>query len=192
MSIFISPSLLRKLELPHKPAFTSTQGHNCQVMMSPMESRTATLLVQYFEQLKPFDESEVVVIPMKAYNLVLGLPWVEARNAEIDWIKRRLTAQRTPNGLQRAKIPEADRAIPLPERGEENTNDEHPPDIQLLCAAAFGHIPAWEEVVEAFSIQLGEFQGLLGASLEGITEGVGNPSMLNAQAGAVAGVAAEE
>jgi len=33
---------------------------------------------------------------------------------------------------------------------------------------------------------------LLGLSLEGITEGVGNPSMLNAQAGAAAGIATEE
>jgi len=93
MGIFISPSLLRKLELPHEPAFTSTEGLNGQVMMSPRESRTATLLVQYFEHLKPFDELEVLVVPMKAYDLVLGLPWVEARNPEIVWIKGRLTAQ---------------------------------------------------------------------------------------------------
>ena len=192
MGIFISPSLLRKLELPHEPAFTSTEGLNGQVMMSPRESRTATLLVQYFEHLKPFDELEVLVVPMKAYDLVLGLPWVEARNPEIVWIKGRLTAQWTPNGLQQAKIPEADRAIPLLEHGEENTNDENLPDIQLLGAAAFGHIPAREEVGEAFAIRLGEFQGFLGASLEGITEGVGNLGMLNAQAGAAAGVAAEE
>ena len=37
-SIFISLSLLRKLELPHEPAFTSTQGLNGQVMMSAKES----------------------------------------------------------------------------------------------------------------------------------------------------------
>ena len=190
-SIFISPSLLRKLELPHEPAFTSTQGLNGQVMMSAKESRKASLLVQYFEHLKPVDESEVLVVPMKAYDLVLGLPWFKARNPEIDWTKGRLTALRTPNGPQRAKIPEADRASPLPERGEENTNDEPPPDIQLLGATAFGHLLASEEVAEAFAIRLGECQGLLGASLEGITEGEGNPRMLNARAGAAAVVAAE-
>jgi hypothetical protein len=84
MSSFISPSLLRKLELPHEPAFTSTLGVNGQVMMSPRESRTATLLVQYFEHVKRFDESEDLVIQMKAYDLVLGVPWVEARNPEIE------------------------------------------------------------------------------------------------------------
>jgi len=58
-SIFISPSVLRKLELPHEPAFTSTQGPNGQVMVSAKESRKASLLVQYFEHLKPVDESEI-------------------------------------------------------------------------------------------------------------------------------------
>jgi hypothetical protein len=86
----------------------------------------------------------------------------------------------------------ADCASPLPEHGEENTNDEPPPHIQLLRATAFVQVLASEEVVEAFVIQLGECQGLLGASLEGITEGEGNPRMLNARAGAAAVVAAEE
>jgi hypothetical protein len=149
-------------------------------------------LVQYFEHLKPVDESEVLFVPMKAYDLVLGLPWFKARNPEIDWTKGRLTALRTPNGPQWAKIPEADRASPLPERSEENTNYEPPPDIKLLGSTAFGHLLASEEVVEAFAIRLEECQGLLGASLEGITEGEGNPRMLNARAGEAAVVAAEE
>jgi len=161
-------------------------------MMSARESRKASLLVQYFEHLKPVDESEVLVVPMKAYDLILGLPWFKARNPEIDWTKGRLAALRTPNGPQRATIPEADRPSPLPEHCEEHRNDEPPPDIQLLWATAFGHLLASEEVVEAFAIRLGECQGLLGASLEGITEGEGNPRMLNARAGAAAVVAAEE
>jgi len=103
-----------------------------------------------------------------------------------------LTALRTPNGPQRAKIPEADRVNPLPERGEENTNDEPPPNIELIGATAFSHLVAREEVVEAFAIQLEECQGLLGASLEGITKGEGDPRMLNACVGAAAVVAAEE
>jgi len=65
---------------------------NGKVMMSAKESRKASLLVQYFENLKPGDNSEVVVIPMKAYDLLLGLPWFTARNPEIDWSKGRLTA----------------------------------------------------------------------------------------------------
>jgi hypothetical protein len=191
-SSFITPSLLRKLELPHEPAFTSTQGLNGQVIMSAKESRKASLLVQYFEHLKPVDKSEVLVVPMKEYDLVLGLPWFKARIPEIDWTKGRLTALRTPNGPQWAKIPEADQASPLPEHGEGNTNVDPLPDIRLLGATAFDHLSATEEVVEAFAIRLGECQGLLGASLEGITEGERNHRMLNARAGAAAVVAAEE
>jgi hypothetical protein len=103
-----------------------------------------------------------------------------------------LTALRTPNRLQWARIPEADHASPLPERGEGNTKVDPPPDIQLLGATAFDHLLASEEVVEAFAIRLAECQGLLEASLEGITEGERNPRILNAQAGAAAVVAAEE
>jgi len=191
-SICISPSLLRTLELPHEPAFTSTQGLNGQVMMSAKESRKASLLVQYFEHRKPLDRSMVLVVPMMAYDLVLGLPWFKARKPEIDWTKGRLTGLQTPNGLQRAMIPETDHASPLPERGEGNTNVDPPPDIQLLGATAFDHLLASEEVVEALAIRLGECQGLLGASLEGITDGEGNPNMLNARAGTEAVVAAEE
>jgi len=120
------------------------------------------------------------------------LPWFKARNPDIDWTKGQLTALRTPNGLQRAKITETNRPSPLPECGEENTNDEPPPDIQLLWATSLGYILASKEVVEAFTIRLGECQRWLGASLEGITGGERNPRMLNAQAGAAGVVAAEE
>jgi len=111
-SIFISLSLLWKLELPHEPAFTSTQGLNGQVMMPATESQKASVLVQYFEHLKPVDKSEVLVIPMKPKDLVLGLPWFNARNPEIDWTKGRLIALQMPNGPQWAKIPEADCGSP--------------------------------------------------------------------------------
>jgi len=50
------------------------------------------------------------------------------------------------------KIPEEDRASPLQERGEENPNDQPPPDIQLLVATALDYLLASEEVVEAFAI----------------------------------------
>jgi hypothetical protein len=47
--------LLKTLELPHEPAFTTTQGLNGQVMMSAKESLKASHVVQYFEHLKPID-----------------------------------------------------------------------------------------------------------------------------------------
>jgi len=129
---------------------------------------------------------------MKSYDLFLGLPLFKARNPGINWTKDRLTALRTPHKPHWAKIPEADHASPLLERGEGNTNDDPPPDIKLLKATEFDHLLASEEGVEAFTIQLGECQMLLGPSLEGITGGDGNPRMINARAGAAAVVAAEE
>ena len=71
-SIVISPSRLWRPELPHEPAFTSTQVLNGQVLMFAKESRKASLLVQYFEHLKPVDKSEVLVVLPIAYDLVLG------------------------------------------------------------------------------------------------------------------------
>jgi len=74
-----------------------------------------------FEYLKPVDESEVLVSrPNEGIRPSLGLAM--ARNPEIDWSNGRLTALWTPNGVQRAKIPEADRTSPLPERGEGHKN----------------------------------------------------------------------
>jgi len=81
---------------------------------------------------------------------------------------------------------------PLPERGEVSTNCEPSPGIQLLRVSTFDHLWASEQVVEAFTIWLGECRGLLGALLEGITEGERNPRMLNAWAWAAVVVAEEE
>jgi hypothetical protein len=77
--------------MPHNPTFTSTQRLNGQVMMSAKDSRKASVLVQYFEHLKLVDESEVLVVPMNAYNLFLALPWLKVKNLEFDWTKGRLT-----------------------------------------------------------------------------------------------------
>jgi hypothetical protein len=84
MSIDVSLSLFRKLQLPDQLAFTSNWGFDGQVMMSSRESRKASLFGQYFEHLKPDDELDLVVVAMKAYDLVLGFPWFKLRNTEID------------------------------------------------------------------------------------------------------------
>jgi hypothetical protein len=82
-----------------------------------VESGMARLLVQYFEYLKPVDKSEVLVSrPNEGIRPSLGLAM--ARNPGIDCTNGRLRALRAPNGPQRAKVPEADRTSPLPERGE--------------------------------------------------------------------------
>jgi len=127
-----------------------------------------------------------------AYDVVLGLTSFEARNQHMDRTIWSFIALRTLNGLQQAKIAEADCISPLPARGEDNSNYEPPPDMQLLKATAFDHLLAGEEAVQAFTIRLGNNQGLLGALLKGITEDEGDSGMLNVRADAAAVVAAEE
>jgi hypothetical protein len=49
------------------------------VMMSVKETEKACHVIQYNQDLNPVDELEVFVVPIKAYNLVLGLPGQETR-----------------------------------------------------------------------------------------------------------------
>ena len=99
--------------------------------MSARESRKATLSVQYFESLAPVDESDVLIVPMKAYDLVLGLPWFKARNPEIDSKAGRLTALGTPSGPQATTTMDENRDE-TPYADTNGTSQGHggkPPDI---------------------------------------------------------------
>ena len=97
-TIFMAPRLLRQLGLPSEPAHITTLGLDSRVMMSAKDSRKTTISCQYFEHLAQVDEPDVLVVPMTAYDLVLGLPWFQSRNPEIDWSKGQLLGLRTPVG----------------------------------------------------------------------------------------------
>ena len=71
----MSPRLLWRLGLRHQAAHTTTLGLNRHVIEHANDSGTTTISVQYLKHLAPVDESEVLVVPIKAYDLVLGLPW---------------------------------------------------------------------------------------------------------------------
>jgi hypothetical protein len=110
--------------------------------------------VSYFEHEQPVDESDVLIVPMTAYDLVLGLPWFKARNPEIDWEAGKLLS------LQRRQ--------PQPNNhGKEVLPTETGPDIQTLSATAFEDLCSSDEVSDTFSLTLGECTGLLGATTEG-------------------------
>jgi len=105
---------------------------------------------------------------MRAYDLVLGLPWFRARNPEIDWNLRQLTALRLPTGSQAADKVSGEHKPP-PEAHEkllEHDEDTPAPDMELVGATAFDDLLAGEEIIEAFALQIGECTGLLGASME--------------------------
>jgi hypothetical protein len=99
-SIFMALRLRKQLGLADKPAYVTTLGLNGHVMAHASESRKTMFTVQYMEQLSPVQESEVLIVPMRAYDLVLGLPWFQSRNPDVDWQSGRLFALRTPRGIR--------------------------------------------------------------------------------------------
>jgi hypothetical protein len=153
-SIFASPRLIEILGLGTEQAHTTTYGLNGNIMFHARDSRKTRLSVSYFEHEQPVDESDVLIVPMTAYDLVLGLPWFKTRNPEIDWEAGRLLS------LQRRQ--------PQPNRhGKEVSPTETGPDIQTLSATAFEDLCSSDEVSDTFSLTLGECKGLLGATAGG-------------------------
>jgi Aspartyl protease len=94
-STFISQRLCSSLKLETKPAHVDTYGLDGKLLASARDSLKTSISVQYFPHLAPVEESEVLVVPIEAYDLVLGLPWFKARDPGIDWAKARLHSIRT-------------------------------------------------------------------------------------------------
>jgi hypothetical protein len=111
------------------------------------DSRKTRLSVSYFEHEQPVDESDVLIVPMTAYDLVLGLPWFKARNPEIDWEAGKLLS------LQRRQS--------QPNSHGKEASRETGPDIQTLSATAFEDWCSSDEVLDTFSLTLDECIGLL-------------------------------
>jgi len=181
-SIFMAPRLLSTLGLPHEAAHKTTLGLNRQVMEHARDSWKPTISAQYFDHLAPVDEPEVLVVPIKAYDLVIGLPWFRARNPEIDLSRNRLLSLRTPCGS-----------------GSHGTEDSqlcqtegNGVSIVTSSATAFGDLLASEEVDGAFALRIEDCIGLQVATVEQTHEKGEYPRMLDERAGATAVVAAEE
>jgi hypothetical protein len=151
MSIFASPRLIVMLDLQTQQAHSTTYGLDGKVMSHAKYSRKTRLSVSYFEHEQQVDESEVLIVPMTAYNLVLGLPWFKARNPEIDWEAGKLLS------LQRRQ--------PQPNNHcKEVLPTETGPHIQTLSATAFEDLCSSDEVSNTFSLSSGECNALPGAT----------------------------
>jgi len=130
------------------------------------------------EHLSPVQEAEVLVVPMRAYDLGLGLPWFQSRNPDVDWHSGRLLPLRTPGG---AEVVAADRVdyqerpgnVPESTAKEEACSEGGSgiPDIQILGATAFDDPLASEQVLGTFFLRVGDCTAVLGATVEGITDG---------------------
>ena len=57
------------------------------VMQHANDSRKTRITVQCVDYLAPVDRSDVLVVPMRAYDLLLGLPWFPKQNPDIDWAR---------------------------------------------------------------------------------------------------------
>jgi hypothetical protein len=105
------------------------------------------------KHLAPVDESEVLEVPIKAYDLVVRLPRFRARNAEIDWSKRLLLSLRNPTGSDTQDI-------------LLNKLQESAVSIELLSATAFDGLLTGKEVTEALALKIEDCIELLGATVE--------------------------
>jgi len=117
-------------------------------------------------------------VPMRPYDLVLGLPWFQSGNPDIDWQSGRLLALRTPGGAEVVAVDLVDHQecpgnAPGCTAREEACSERGSgiPDIEILGATAFDDLLASEQVVGKFFLRLGDCTGLLGTTVEGITDG---------------------
>jgi hypothetical protein len=177
-SIFMAPRLRKRLGLADEPAYVMTLGLNCQLIAHASESRKTAFTVQYMEHLAPVQESEVLVVAMWAYDLVLGLPWFQCRNPDVNWQRGRLLALQTLGGAEvvavdRVDLQQCPGNIPRSTAREEAWSEGGGsiPDIQMLGATAFDDLLASEQVVGTFFLTVADCTGLLRATMEGITDG---------------------
>ena len=61
--------------------------HDRRCDATAMNSRKTRITVQHWDYLAQVDRSDMLVMPMRAYNLVLGLPWFPKQNPDIDWAR---------------------------------------------------------------------------------------------------------
>jgi hypothetical protein len=194
-SISMAPRLEKRLGLADELAYIMTLGLNGPAMAHASESRKTAFPVQYMEHFAPVQEWEVLVVPMRANDLVLELAWFQSRNPDVDWQRGRLLALRTPAGAEVVAVDRVDhqqcpRNVPGSTAREEVCSEAGGgiPDIQILRATAFDDLLATEQVVGTFFLRVGDCTRLLGATVEGITDSEWDrPQALDGRAGSSGG-----
>ena len=176
-SIFISPKLVRSLGLETSPTFITTLGLGGAILAHARDSRRVRTTMRYFPHLAPVDELDVLVVNMKAYDLVLGLPWFQRHGPEIDWARKRLLSLRK----AAASHPIGMIATSPDQCNSGTTAGSHVTDgtrfvkadapirisIEMLSATSFEKLLAGREVSTTCAIRLWQGQGLLGGTVQG-------------------------
>ena len=122
---------------------------------------------------------------MKAYDIVLGIPWFEIHNPDIDWVRKRLISLRNPvnSGTQspinlgnsaNALAGSLNDVGTLSEHEELSSvqNNENEPssetNIEMVSAVEFDCLLASAELSEAYALRLWQGTvGLLGGTEHG-------------------------
>jgi hypothetical protein len=189
-SFFISPKLVQLLGLQTQSAFTTTRSLDSRILASMQNSQKLLLRLQYLPQLAPVDESDVLVVKMTSYDLVLGIPWFEKNNPDIDWSRKRLIALRNPNPVdlqiagryRHPKIPNpvnSGRYLTDPVNsgsgspanalaGKSSEYESPDTSIEMISATQYERLLGNpKELSEAFAIRLWQGPGLLGGMEHG-------------------------
>ena len=77
-------------------------------MAHTSESQKMAFLVWYMEHVSPVQQWEVLAVPMRAYHLVLGMPWFQSKNRDVIWQHGRLLALQTPRGADIVALDQVD------------------------------------------------------------------------------------
>jgi len=194
-SVFVSPRLVERLGIEDqmKPAFTTTRGIDGKILVDARDSQKVDLNVQYLSYLAPTMEKDCLIVPMQAYDVVLGIPWFKARNPDIDWLHGCLLCLRTPGGdtrrgnavfrkaadgftslsTQRGEMLFDDA---LPARPDEATGDDRDraAKIEMLSATSMGELLGEEDSADTYILKLcGLHDKGLRMDLSGIAVGDG-------------------
>ena len=201
-SIFISPKLVRSLGLETSPAYITTLGLGGAILARARDSRCMRTTMRYFPHLAPVDESDVLVVNMTAYDLVLGLPWFQRHGPEIDWARKRLlslrkaAASHSIGGLIATSPDQCDSGTTAESHvtdGTRSVKAEALISIEMLSATSFEKLLAGPEVSTTFAVRLWQGQGLLGGTVQGLNLQVTGETPHVAFTGAgVVGIAAAE
>jgi hypothetical protein len=174
----MAPRLRRQLGLVHESAYVTTVGLNGQVMAHTCESRKTAFTVRYMQHLSPVEESELLVVPIWAYDIALGMHWVQSRKPDVDWHHCRLLALRTPVGAEvvavnRVLHQEYSENIPRSAATQEACSEAGGgiAAFQILRATALNNQLGSEQVVGTFFQSVGDCTELLGATFQCFTDG---------------------
>jgi predicted lipid carrier protein YhbT len=84
----MAPRILKRLGITHEATHITTHGLNGGVMEHAKERWKTRIAVQYLDYFAAVVESDLLVMSMPVYDVVLDSPWFHKSNADIDWAYR--------------------------------------------------------------------------------------------------------